>query len=96
MERKLKVVFTQKAGVKNVMVWRKKETEKKSPVVWKISGERKLNPNVTIKKERRKKKTMNERYLLSVFIMQVSPIPLQRTGRIFLHISKQIGCFVFF
>lgn len=32
MERKLKVVFTQKAGVKNVMVWHKKETEKKSPV----------------------------------------------------------------
>lgn len=44
--------------------------------------------------------TMNERYLLSVFVMQVSPIPLQRTGfpsgRIFLHISKQIRCFGFF
>lgn len=44
--------------------------------------------------------TMNERYPLSVFVMQVSPIPLQRTGfpsgRIFLHISKQIRCFGFF
>lgn len=30
MEMKQKVVFRQKAGVKNVMVWRKKETERKA------------------------------------------------------------------
>jgi len=55
---KLKVVFRQKADVKNVMVWRKKETERKALQSLEDFRREKWNPNVTIKKKKEKKMVM--------------------------------------